>query len=138
MMGRASRTLVVGVVANLCWGCAVADADLECGPGQELRETYCFDIVDAGPESASEDAADGASEAEAAVEQEGGATGEFGRACADDSGCGEPAPFCALKPGDPEGYCTVTGCLDDPSVCPSGYSCMDLTAFGVPDFCALD
>jgi hypothetical protein len=58
--------------------------------------------------------------------------------CTDNAGCScAEANYCALMPGQTQGYCTATGCKDDPSVCPSGWSCFDLGAFGpdLPSIC---
>jgi hypothetical protein len=35
------------------------------------------------------------------------------------------------------GFCTRTGCDTDPSVCPSGHACVDLSGFGpgLPSIC---
>jgi hypothetical protein len=64
----------------------------------------------------------------------------FGAACTDaveHSECSCAADYCAVMPGQSEGYCTVTGCKDDPSVCPEDWSCFDLSAFqsGAPAIC---
>jgi hypothetical protein len=50
--------------------------------------------------------------------------------------CTCEADYCALMPGQTEGFCTVTGCVDDPDACPAGWECFDLSAF-VPglNFC---
>lgn len=58
---------------------------------------------------------------------------EFGSACKDgktssDCPCA-PANYCAIMPGQSEGYCTAQGCKANPSICPSGWSCFDLSAF---------
>ena len=71
---------------------------------------------------------------------EGGACAPdaFGAACTTDADCAcEAAGYCALMPGQTSGYCTATGCKDDPSVCPSGWSCFDLSAFSptLPAIC---
>ena len=71
---------------------------------------------------------------------QGGACGAdaFGTACTSDADCScEAAGYCALMPGQTSGYCTATGCTDDPSVCPSGWSCFDLSAFSsdLPAIC---
>jgi len=64
----------------------------------------------------------------------------FGAACSDaveHSECPCAADYCAVMPGQSEGYCTATGCNDDPSVCPEGWSCLDLSGFqpGAPAIC---
>jgi hypothetical protein len=62
----------------------------------------------------------------------------FGAPCADDAGCSAPTDYCAVMPGQPAGYCTKKGCSDDPTVCPGGWSCFDLSRFdpGAPSICA--
>lgn len=61
----------------------------------------------------------------------------LGRACTDNAACGCGAPYCALQPGQTQGYCTVTGCKEDPGVCAAGWSCFDLGVFapGQPSIC---
>ncbi len=64
----------------------------------------------------------------------------FGTACSDGTGstdCSCPAPYCAVQPGQTTGYCTHTGCKETPAVCPSGWSCLDLSVFqpGLPSIC---
>lgn len=53
------------------------------------------------------------------------------------SDCGCDATYCAVQPGTTEGMCTRTGCTEDPSLCPEGYGCLDLSAFqpGLPSLC---
>jgi hypothetical protein len=65
---------------------------------------------------------------------------DFGAPCSDavtHSECGCEASYCALMPGQSEGYCTARDCLDDPSVCPQGWSCFDVSMFqpGAPAIC---
>jgi hypothetical protein len=71
----------------------------------------------------------------------GAAQPTFGTTCSDttnhsDCPCG-PANYCAAMPGQTKGYCTAQGCKADPSVCPSGWSCFDLSAFSptLPSIC---
>lgn len=64
----------------------------------------------------------------------------FGAACKDgaaSSDCTCKANYCALMPGQTQGTCTVTGCKQDPSVCPTGFSCFDLSVFSpdLPSIC---
>jgi hypothetical protein len=67
----------------------------------------------------------------------------FGAACTtsgpDASACPcAPAGYCALMPGQTQGYCTATDCKANRSVCPSGWSCFDLSIFDptLPAICA--
>jgi hypothetical protein len=67
----------------------------------------------------------------------GGDADGFGASCQDATDCSCKADYCALMPGQRQGVCTVQGCKADPSICPSGYSCFDLSAFGpsLPSIC---
>jgi hypothetical protein len=59
----------------------------------------------------------------------------FGDVCAGDGDCAAPTDFCAKYSTDPTGYCTRTGCLTDASLCPDGWSCLDLSMYGYPVIC---
>jgi hypothetical protein len=70
----------------------------------------------------------------------GGDADGFGATCKDgaaSSDCTCKASYCALMPGQTQGTCTVTGCKENPSLCPAGFSCLDLSAFspGLPSIC---
>ncbi|HET8935335.1 MAG TPA: hypothetical protein VFN67_17925 [Polyangiales bacterium] len=64
----------------------------------------------------------------------------FGASCTDSTNHSDcpcaPASYCAQMPGQTTGYCTAKGCKDEPSVCPSGWTCFDLSAFS-PDLPAI-
>ena len=64
-------------------------------------------------------------------------TGAFDAPCTYDAGCSTPTDYCLVMPGQTTGYCTRKGCIDDPSVCPAGWSCFDLSRFqpGAPAVC---
>jgi hypothetical protein len=67
-----------------------------------------------------------------------GRPSEFGTPCTRSNMCRcDAASFCAVQPGESEGFCTATGCSADPSVCPEGWSCFDLSTFvdGGTSFC---
>ncbi|MCC6215102.1 MAG: hypothetical protein IT376_09550 [Polyangiaceae bacterium] len=110
----------------------------ECDPEQELVNGECLPRAagTGGAAGAAQDAggdsADGAASGDACV----GPAVDFGASCAADGDCGCPASYCAIQPGGSTGYCTVTGCKEEPSLCTGGYTCLDLTAFGAPSFCA--
>lgn len=90
-----------------------------CDPDQELRDNgYCYPVTDAAA------AAPGPGEAGASVDP-------FGRSCTSDDDCAAPAALCAIQNGPP-GFCSSIGCEKDPSICPAGWSCMDLAALGIP------
>ena len=52
----------------------------------------------------------------------------FGNACMIHTDCGCDTGYCAGLPGQ-QGICSHTGCLQDASVCPAGWGCMDLAAY---------
>ncbi|MBN1609074.1 MAG: hypothetical protein JW940_20770 [Polyangiaceae bacterium] len=136
----------VGVLlgVSLLAGCGGND----CDPGWVYKDHACRQAADsetgqggAGGEAGTEDAGTGG-EADG-----GGAGGEVGAPCASQLGatctqttdCTCDTSYCAALPGSP-GICTRTGCLQDESVCPSGWSCMDLSGYGVglPSICVPD
>jgi hypothetical protein len=109
-------------------------------PGFELSERFGAEIeslaeraLDAGDGDAS--ATDAGGECTLDPEFENG----FQSPCTDDenhSECTCEADYCAIMPGATEGFCTVTGCVEDPDKCPDGYMCFDLSPFGVDlSFC---
>jgi hypothetical protein len=70
----------------------------------------------------------------------GGDASGFGASCSDGATNGEcscAANYCALMPGQTAGYCTITGCKQNPGLCPKGWSCFDLSAFSpsLPSIC---
>jgi hypothetical protein len=73
----------------------------------------------------------------------GGDADGFGAACKDaaaSSDCTCKANYCALMPGQTQGTCTVSGCKQNPSLCPTGFSCFDLSVFSpdLPSICTKD
>lgn len=68
----------------------------------------------------------------------GPASAEYGATCTTDASCAAPTSYCAKMPGASSGYCTRTGCKEDPSICPSGWGCFDSSRFqpGGPAFCS--
>jgi hypothetical protein len=62
----------------------------------------------------------------------------YGDGCADTTSCAAPTDWCYVQFGASIGYCTHTGCLDDPTLCPEGWRCQDLSVFvpGLPAVCA--
>jgi hypothetical protein len=62
----------------------------------------------------------------------------FGSTCTAEGDCTcSAASYCAIMPGQVEGFCTAQGCAEDESVCPAEWSCFDLSsiAAGAPSFC---
>ena len=112
----------------LAWGALVACLDDEpCDPGQVYQDNVCL--------AESEPTSDGGA---------GGAGSDvLGAPCVDNvdhSDCAEPAPYCAIQPGE-DGYCVAIvdeGCDNaGPEACPAGWECFRLGAVapGEPDIC---
>ena len=111
----------IPAAALLATGCANTAT---CDPNERLKEGMCFPKpAEAPPSDAAADGAGGP----ATCTEDAALTGEFGRKCTAHAECGCPAPVCAIQPGQTEGFCTQV-CTNDPSVCPSGYRCIDLSA----------
>ena len=121
--------MALGAAASLQTACSAS-----CPKGYTLKENVCVlsvdsEVVDSG---GTEDAGTTASGNDADVSPTECADATFGSACftataATDCGC--DTGFCAAMPGQ-QGFCTHSGCLQDPPVCPSGWTCMDLSAYG--------
>jgi hypothetical protein len=145
------------LLGAVLYGCADT---AECSEGQKLENGYCIDDVAAGsggagggggskggtPAAGGVDpgdagTTDAAAGGDAAPGDCQGNAVEFAAPCTDDvdhSECGCPANYCAISPLMPDdGYCTVTGCKEDPSVCPDGWGCLDVSIFqpGQPSVC---
>jgi hypothetical protein len=109
-----------------------------CDPGQEHRNGLCIPQM-APPNSGGSSGGGGSGNGLAGA---GGAgdcspSSEFGDACSSTAECLCPTNYCALAPGQATGSCTHTGCIEDPSVCPSGFQCQDLSIFdpSLPSIC---
>ena len=143
-----SLLLLLAAVAATVQAC---DASEPCDPNQRFEGSVCANVpssagaggtrgstsdvdaggaaaVDAGPDAGT-DAATGCTQA---------LQDALGVTCSAPTECGCAAPYCAVTPGQTEGYCTTQDC--DPAVgdCPNGYTCFDLASVGVsgfPTFC---
>jgi hypothetical protein len=121
--------LLLSVTLAFAASSAAAGCRDRCGQGYELQNHLCVALpsVDGGGGAGGSDGGG----------EEGGAPAcepTFGEACLGSTECGCDATFCAGYPGE-VGVCTRTGCLEDPSVCPPDWSCMDLAEFGLPSIC---
>jgi len=118
---------------------AACDASEPCGPGYTHVQGAC--IVTTAPATLD---AGGSTEAGPATAAAADACSSpidasIGVACTKNSECDCAAPYCAVMPGQSKGICTISGCSTTHDDCPSGYSCFDLSVFGVKDvapFCA--
>lgn len=140
--------MALGVLIAAATACA---NDASCSEGQVLQDGACVPKASGqgatGGAAGSSGAAGAAGAASASSSAgAGGSAGaactafEFGQTCSDaqnHTDCGCAADYCAVQPGNPTGYCTATGCKEDPSVCPAGWSCLDLAAFdpSLPSIC---
>ncbi len=109
-------------------GCA---NDATCDPGYEVRDGSCVALAAPNPPPSGEGGAGGAPEDPSVCDETRPATGTFGATCTDGvnhTDCACPAPVCAVEPGSASGFCTQIHCDALGSVCPSGWSCFDLSA----------
>ena len=101
------------------------DVSTHCDPGQIYAGFACYDVPDAGAGGADAGAvSDGALDdsSNTCAPQQG-----FGASCTTLSQC-----TCGLDQCNTfmsANYCTHTHCLADPSICPTGWTCFDVTAF---------
>ena len=122
-------------------GCSVDP----CQPGQTENELgFCVPVMEGAGAQAGAPAGDaaGAPEDMSAAGQGGAAPAcempsDFGDECVESSECHCEVDYCALQPGQTSGICTRTGCLEDESICPEGWMCLDLSAFSpeLPSIC---
>lgn len=127
--------------------------DAECDAGYVLEGGSCVPAPsdggasDGGPSDAGADLGDATSAIDsgppgATCDPDAGMVA-FGAPCTDattHAECGCPAHHCAVQPGMSAGVCTATGCVENPSVCPAGYRCLDLSVFDptLPSVCVLE
>ncbi len=141
---RSAVSVVLASLVSLACG-----VDAPCDSGQEHRNGFCVDSPASTGGAAGSPAKDTQGGTAGSAQAQGGAAGsgvgaaggadggQLGDECASDNECGPEAHYCAINPGDPLGYCTPTGCDEDPSLCPSDqWTCEDeYMAFGYPSFC---
>lgn len=122
---RPAGLLIVG--SALLSACSVSQP---CDEGQLFTRGVCFDTPDAGPRAPD---AGGPADGGGDGGQCAGAFAGLGDSCALAAECGCKADYCVAFPG--YNYCTRAGCLTDASICPAGWSCVDLAAYGQPAIC---
>ena len=125
------EVIALGATASLQPAC-----NTSCPEGYTLQGSVCVLSIDSGviDSSGTKDSGTSASGNDADVSLTKCADSTFGSACftaTTTTDCGCDTGFCAAMPGE-QGFCTHSGCLQDTSVCPSGWKCMDLSALGQP------
>jgi len=119
----------------LSLACLSASCDESCPPGYVLKNHACVVASSGGTGNAggAGNSNIGGQDADADVAPDSGTTqpctdATFNKACMSTADCGCDTDFCAASPGQ-QGFCSHTGCLQDPSVCPATWSCMDLSMY---------
>ena len=126
------------VAAALAGGCS--DDGKPCDHNQNYERYVCVPkpiVPEAGPEAGPEMDAEVADGEITDAAAETTPAGMFGTTCTmsgDSAECAAPAPYCAVQPGATMGYCTATDCKANPSICPPGWTCFDITAINL-NFC---
>ena len=116
---------LIGCFASLMT--IACEDDDPCDPGQVYQDGVCLGAQYTS--SGTSGAAGASGDASTAGSAGAPSVGEFGTVCTDAEGCAEPAPYCAIQLGQTEGFCTMTGCIEQPTVCPGGWDCVDLSVF---------
>ncbi|MFT3924651.1 MAG: hypothetical protein QM778_19075 [Myxococcales bacterium] len=119
-----SLVLCMGALLGGC----LEDPEDSCSSNEKFENKVCVPDTGDGDGDGDDTQADAGSDSGT----QGGvdATG-FGTVCTKDAECMPNAPYCAIMPGAPNGYCTKQGCtVDNPgAVCPTGWTCFDLSVF---------
>jgi hypothetical protein len=130
-LGRALSLAGLLALAGALLGLACGRYE-SCDPGQVLQFNVCFPgVVDGGRPDV---AAAGGSPGDAGTSEGGGGmcadkAAGFGETCTADAQCRCSTDLCAIVPGQTSGFCTRSGCMKDPTICPTGWSCYDASAF---------
>jgi hypothetical protein len=131
-LGRA--LLFVAAIAGMALGFACGKYE-SCDPGQVLQFNVCFpSLADGGFPDAGAGGAPGGT-CNPVVIPDGGAamcTGPapgFGDPCTSNDQCHCGKDLCAVIPGQTCGFCTLSNCMANPSICPTGWRCFDASAW---------
>jgi hypothetical protein len=120
------RRLTLAIVAALLLGSGACDLSQHCDPGQVYVDRTCVNVPDAGA-----GASDGGDDSSALGVDDGGGSCSpyqgFGGTCTATSQCSCGLDSCNTFMN--ANYCTHTHCLADPSICPPGWTCLDVSAF---------
>jgi hypothetical protein len=121
-----SSIVVVG--AN---GCGESDS---CESGQQSLDGVCVPLAaaDAGAPDTTAEADSSTTEADGGAMPSG-----MGDVCSGPEDCaGTEATYCAKKPADETGTCTVEDCDAATNDCPAGYACCHFAISSVPNYCS--
>jgi hypothetical protein len=115
------------VVALALPGGLGCDVSQHCDPGQIYMHYACYDPPQGGADGGIDSDVDvvgndGNDAAGACAQYEG-----FGATCTVVSQCPCGLDSCNTFMG--ANYCTRTHCLADPTICPPGWTCLDVSAF---------
>jgi hypothetical protein len=122
---------VLGVISL---GSACNDDGKPCDPDQVIQDRLC--VPEPKPEAGPPDVETVDGESEDIASEPPPPTGMFGKVCmipGESEECAAPAPYCAIAPSATVGYCTAINCKADPTICPMGWTCFDVS---VINFCA--
>lgn len=118
-----SMVLVLGL-----WGCSLSK---HCDPGQLYKDHTCFDVPDASSDAQGNDAGSEGGGDDGAGGTDGAPTCPafqgFGDTCTVVSQCSCGLDTCNTFMN--ANYCTHAHCLADPTSCPPGWTCLDVSAF---------
>lgn len=122
MSMKSSLPRFAAAAVGLSLGCYLDDP---CDEGQVFEEEVfaCAPApMDAGTSTASPDA--GSMDAGQVVI----CASNFGSDCRSSSQCGCRSDYCVIAPLEKVGFCSATHCLSDPTLCPDGFECLNVTA----------
>jgi hypothetical protein len=115
------KMLLQGALLALAALDSACKSDTPCSQDEHFDNGYCYP----NPQDAEGPPTTGA-DASPVVAIDGGG-GVFGQSCSSSADCLPPTTLCAPQIN----YCTAMGCDVDPTLCPAGWTCMDLTPYGV-------
>jgi hypothetical protein len=137
MTPRLGAAALAALAAVMGIGCAPSQP---CDPGQMLVGSLCYPAPVAPDAGGSGDAGSDAgtsSDAGSDAGADGGLCQDkyagFGAACTSVSQCTCATDYCIAFAGFD--YCSRKDCLADATLCPQGWACNDLSAYGQPSVC---
>ncbi len=125
--------LVLGMLLVSCLGDNICGKEMVEKDGKcvKLKETDPSDNSSTETESTGDSPGDGGDDSEAEVLT---LPVGMGDPCTESADCKGATDYCIQEnaPADPNGYCTISGCTDDPDNCPETYICIDLSQYFAP------